>query len=99
MTRICLTVGHIHHVQIEVLRVQRAGLNVIFDAFRQAREEKLKSGASRLRLHGHLLPFRGALETRVEAGIIGLQAAQLGCNQLIGIAPNRGIARQTRAMS
>ena len=89
-----LDLGRIDHVQIKVLRCERAGLNVIFDAFGQAGEEKLKSGATRLRLHGNLLPLRGTLEASEELGVIGLQPTELGGNQLIGIAPHGGISRR-----
>ena len=69
-----------------------AGFDVILDALRQAGEKKLKTGASRLRLHGDLFPFGGALIARVEAHVVGLQADELRRDQLIGIAANRGVA-------
>src|SRR4029077_9044160 len=81
--------SQINYFQIEMLRLQWPGLDVILNALRQAGEEKLESRTSRLRLHGYLFPFRGALEARVQPRIRSLQAGKLSRNELVRIAPNR----------
>ncbi len=77
MTRTFFTLGKIDHANVEVLRIQRPGFDVILDAFRQSAENKLEAGASRLRPHGHLFPFGGALVAGVQADILRLQADEL----------------------
>ena len=85
-------VRQIEHAYVEVLRVQRPRFDVVFDAFRQARENKLKARASGLRTHGHLIPLGGALVTRVQAHVLRLQADELRRHHQVGIAPDGNIA-------
>ncbi len=85
-------VGKIEHVDVEVFRVKRPGFHVIFDAFRQPAENKLKARAAGLRLHGHLIPLRSALIARVQAHVLRLQADELRRHHQVGIAPHGNVA-------
>src|ERR1700683_5050298 len=73
---------------------QRSGFDIVFDTFRQSREQELETGRARLRLHGKLLPLRRAFIARVDANGAGLDAAGLGADDLIGMSANRRIARR-----
>ena len=72
--------GKIEHANVEVLRMEGSRFHVIFNAFRQPGKNKLKARASRLRAHGHLVPFGGAVVASVEADVLRLQADELRRN-------------------
>ncbi len=62
---------------LKCLESQRPRFHVVFNAFRQPAEYKLKARASGLRMHGHLVPLGGALIARVQTHILRLQADEL----------------------
>ena len=88
--------GKIDNANIEVARVNGARFDVVFHVLGKPGENKLKAGAARLRLHGDLFPFRGALIAGVEAHFVGLHADGLRGDQLVGVAANGASPGVTR---
>ncbi len=85
--------GNVSDAQMKMLGLDRAGCDEILDVLGHAGEQELESGSRRPRLHRGLLPFRCAQVADVNPQLIALEAVQLGGNELIGVTPDRGIAR------
>src|SRR5215467_8396135 len=85
----------IAHANVEVLRRNRPGSDVILDVLGQTCEEKLIAAseiASRLRLHGNLFPLGGTLKACMQLDAGRPQTDRKRCHHLVGVAAYEGIA-------
>ncbi len=84
---------HIHHIQLELLAAHAAGFHVIFQRFRDARDEELIGGAAGFGPHLRLLPRGGAVVFREEAHFRRGEAHQVGADHLVAALADGTIAR------
>ena len=67
----------IDDAQIIVLRIHRAGFDVIFNVVGQAAEQELVGGGARCRQHVHLLPLRSAAVLREQPDLGRIESQEL----------------------
>ena len=89
-----LDFGQVHDADVEVLRADRSGLDVVLDVLGERREHELIAGRARLRAHGHLFPLRRALVARVETRARRRHPDGLRRDHLVGVAADGGVARR-----
>ncbi len=84
---------YVRDPQMEMRRLDRAGVDEILDVFGHSGKQELKPGRRRTRLHRRLFPFCGALVAHVDPELVALQAMQLGRYQLVGVTSHSRITR------
>ena len=88
----------IDDAQVVMLGVDCAGFDVILDVLGQAAEQKFIGGCAGRGPHFHRLPLGSALVLGEQADLGGIEAHELRCHQLIGLAAHGAVAGLT-AMS
>src|SRR5581483_4203356 len=82
----------IDYVEAIMLGPDSAGFDVILERLRHARNQKLISGATELGPHVGLFPFGRTVVLGEHAYALGLEAFQLGADDLVRAAADNAIA-------